>query len=387
MRILHIVPTYYPATYWGGPIFSVYYLNNELAKLPEVELNVLTTDAAGPQRNNSLNVTTLKKELYPNYKVHFTHRILGNSFSLKMVWKTFFFIQKADIVHLTAVYSPPTIPTLFFCRILKKPVVWSPRGAILEAFEWKDARKQHVKRIWDYVCNTIIKSGTVTLHVTSEEEKEASLARIPKAQAIILKNGVPVPQNLPQREWLPNGNTRLLFIGRIHPKKGIENLLDTIKLLNDSSFILKIYGTGEQYYIDELKQYASDLGLLNSSVFFMGHVDGNEKQNAFLNADICVIPSHSENFGIVISESLAHGVPVIASRQTPWQNMEEKGCGLWVKNDPASLAQAIQKIRSMDIEEMGKNGWLWMKDEFGWERIAQKTYTTYQEILKGNYDD
>jgi glycosyltransferase involved in cell wall biosynthesis len=386
MKILHITPTYYPATYWGGPIFSVYYLNNELAKFPTVNLDVLTTDSAGPQKNDVLDVEKLDSKLY-NYKVHFTHRNFGKSFSFEMIRKMFSLIQKAEIVHLTGVYSPPTIPTLILSRILRKPLVWSPRGAILETFEWKNARRQILKRMWNRVCNFFIAPGKVILQVTSQEEQIASLASLPKAQAIIIKNGVPVLQSLPQHEWLPNGNTRLLFIGRIHPKKGIENLLDAIKLLNDSSFILKIYGTGEQKYINELKQHASGLGLLNSSVFFMGHVDGDEKQNAFLNADICVIPSHSENFGIVIAESLAHGVPVIASRQTPWQKMEEKDCGLWVKNDLASLVQAIQKIRSMDIEEMGENGWLWMKDEFGWEKIAQKTYTTYQEILKGNYDD
>jgi len=298
----------------------------------------------------------------------------------------FSMIQEADIVHLTGVYSPPTLPPLFLSRILKKPLVWSPRGAILEAFEWKNARKRKFKKLWDQICNILIVPGKVMLHVTSDEEERTSLARLPKAQAVNIRNGVFVKDRLEERNRCPDGKARLLFIGRLHPKKGIENLLEAIRLLGDPAITLKLYGTGDEKYVDSLKQYAKELNLLEK-VFFMGHVDDVEKERAFVDADFCIVPSHSENFGIVVVEALSYGLPVIASTFTPWKKLEEKKCGLWVKNDLVSLAQAIMKIRSMDIEEMGKNGWLWMKEEFDWEKIAQKTYRAYQKSLKGNCHD
>ena len=386
MRILHIVPTYYPATYWGGPIFSVYSLNNELAKFPDVQLEVLTTDAAGPAAGDTVDSKVLSVGLFPGYTVHFAHRILGKSFSLGMILQMVFMIGQADVVHLTGVYSPPTMPTLLFCRIFKKPLVWSPRGAILEAFEWKNARRRVLKRIWDKLCNILIKQGNIVMHVTSAEKERSSLARLPKARAINIKNGVQVPKDLPMRKWQPNGKTRLLFIGRIHPKKGIENLLEAMKILENADVDLRIYGTGDEKYINVLKQQAHTLGLLKKSVFFMGHVESVAKERAFLNADICVVPSHSENFGIVIAEALAHGVPVIASKYTPWKELEEKQCGLWVDNTPDSLSKAILELQNKNLQVMGENGWEWMKEDFSWGSIAISMYNTYEKLLSLHSD-
>ena len=177
MKILHITPAYYPATYWGGPIFSVYFLNNGLARLPGVELKVLTTDSAGPCLSEHLDVSSLDKTMYPNHEVIFTRRVAGACISFGLLKRLAMLIRWADVVHLTAVYSFPTIPTLLICRLMCKPLVWSPRGALLETYEWNKARKKRMKRIWEIVCNMFIKQGRVTLHVTSKEEKMASLAR------------------------------------------------------------------------------------------------------------------------------------------------------------------------------------------------------------------
>ena len=116
---------------------------------------------------------------------------------------------------------------------------------------------------------------------------------------------------------------------------------------------------------------------------FYGHVDGEYKKNAFMNADVFVLPSYSENYGIAIAEALSYGVPVIASRGTPWQKVEEKNCGLWVENDPQSLVRAVRNIRQMDLAKMGSRGRKWVNDEFGWDMIAKEMYGVYQEMLKG----
>src|SRR5205085_8939458 len=109
---------------------------------------------------------------------------------------------------------------------------------------------------------------------------------------------------------------------------------------------------------------------LAGRVVMIGSVEGEAKKELFSNADVVVVPSHSENFGLVVAEALAHGVPVIASRGTPWQRMGEIGCGLWVDNQPESLAQALVDIRKMPLREMGERGRDWMRREFTWPRVG-----------------
>lgn len=109
MKILHVTPSYYPATYWGGPIFSVYALNNALARLPDVTLKVLTTDSAGPRVSDCLNSEELN-ELYPNQQVVITRRIAGAAMSIELLKKLPGLVRWSDVVHLTASYSFPPFP-------------------------------------------------------------------------------------------------------------------------------------------------------------------------------------------------------------------------------------------------------------------------------------
>jgi len=112
----------------------------------------------------------------------------------------------------------------------------------------------------------------------------------------------------------------------------------------------------------------------------LGHVDGDAKKEFFENADVLIAPSHTENFGLVVAEALAHCVPVIASRGTPWSRVEEAGCGLWVDNDPVSLAGAMQRIHSMPLRDMGVRGREWMQREFAWDALAERMTHVYRNL-------
>src|SRR5262249_42256134 len=154
-----------------------------------------------------------------------------------------------------------------------------------------------------------------------------------------------------------------------HPKKGIENLLEAHHRINGRLSLnscLTIAGAGEQDYTEAINALIHDLGL-SRHVKMTGHVEGQAKTRLFENADLVVVPSYTENFGLVVAEALAHGVPVITSRGTPWNRVEEIGCGLWVDNDPDSLAQAIERISSMPLQDMGLRGREWMQREFAWD--------------------
>lgn len=377
MNILHVTPAYFPATYWGGPIFSVLGLNKVLAGILGVHLRVLTTDSAGPKVSQRLPTEKKSPVTYsPGYEVYFCRRLTGAAVSPELLGRLVNLARWADVIHLTGTYSFPTIPTLLVARMLGRPIVWSPQGALQASYEWAGARRRIGKRLWERACNRIVKGQRCVLHVTSEAERRASLQLIPAARAEVVPNGVEVPENEPRRSWRPGGRLRLLFLGRLDREKGLENLLDALPRLRKSDVTLEVCGTGDPIYIESLRTRVKTLAL-DHVVTFSGHVDGERKSDAFYRADVCVIPSYIESFCLVVAEALAHGVPVIASTGTPWSAVTEHKCGYWIPNDPGSLVQALRDIRQEDLESMGKRGRDWMRREFGWATIAGRMHEIY----------
>jgi glycosyltransferase involved in cell wall biosynthesis len=115
-------------------------------------------------------------------------------------------------------------------------------------------------------------------------------------------------------------------------------------------------------------------------VRWVGQVEEPDKEALFQAADMVIVPSHLENFCVVVAEALAHGIPVVASRGTPWPRLESEGCGLWVDNRPESLAQAIDQIERMPLADMGKKGRAWMKSEFSWEQVGRRMLELYERV-------
>jgi glycosyltransferase involved in cell wall biosynthesis len=389
MKILHVTPSYYPATYWGGPTFTVYYMNNALARIQGVKLKVLTTDAAGPKVSQRLSEEERKRAFF--YDVSFTRRLVDQSVSAGLLKALPLWVRWADVVHVTYTFSFPTIPTLILCQLYKKPLVWSLRGALLDdlnrhIYDPQSALKRGLKGGWLFICRRLIPDDRVALHVTSGQERDAVAKVYPAARFVIIPNGVEVPKSQPMKNrWLPDGKLRLMFMGRLAPKKGVENLLLAVAKL-DMPISLDVYGTGTakqggQNYSDGLVTLATNLGLLGNKVRFKGHVDGKAKSCAFLNADVCVIPSYSESFCMVVVEALSMGMPVIVSNRLAWNAVENHGCGLVVANDPDSLANAIRQISAKDLSRMGEAGWRWMIEDFNWNVIAKQMYKLYQNMI------
>ncbi len=377
MNILHVAPAFYPATYWGGPTYSVYGLCNALAAIPDTRLRILTTDTAGPRFHDRVPISGFPMRYPDGYDVYFCKRLLFASVAPRLLYSLWPMVMWADVVHLTGVYSFPTIPTLLVCRILNKPVVWSPRGALQR---WKGATRPYLKRVWEWACNALISPKNCILHVTSAEEATDSKVRIAGAPVTLIPNGVEIPEFLPARVWMPGGRFRLLYLGRLHPIKGIENLLQALKALEDEAISLVICGSGDDAYSLGLRNLVDQIGLARS-VSFRGHVEGKEKSDAFAQADVCVVPSFSENFGMVVAESLANGVPVVVSKGTPWAGVETHRCGLWVENSPASIAHALRSMKRNNIAEMGGCGRKWMRTEFSWNQVARQTHRLYANRL------
>ena len=344
--------------------------------MPEIELRVLTTDSDGPRR---IDVKSFPVRLSEGYDVYYCRRWFGADIAPRMFWRLPQMIRWADLVHLTAVYSPPTIPTLFLCRMLGKPVMWSTRGALQT---WRERSRKTLKSVWERTCDLFCTPERVMLHVTSEQEKVESIERIQQAQVVVIPNGVEWSHSNGHQRHRTDDRTQLLFMGRLHPKKGIENLFQALTTLANG-VTLSVCGAGETDYQAHLKSLAAELDL-NNRVTFHGRVDGEAKEQQFADADLCVVPSFTENFCNVVAESLARGVPVVTSKGTPWARVTEIDCGLWVDNDAETLAGAIRQMQKMPLREMGERGREWMKREFSWPKIAEQMTQQYETLIAAN---
>src|SRR5262249_36403468 len=144
------------------------------------------------------------------------------------------------------------------CRLAHKPVVWSPRGMLQR---WHGTNRPHLKSVWEKVCQ-LVSPAQLLLHTTSEEEAEGSQRRLPGLRTVVIPNGVDIPDSVSCSDR--DKEFRLVYLGRLHPQKGIENLLYAYKMVHHNLEIrssLIIAGTGEKQYIQTLKLLIRQLGL------------------------------------------------------------------------------------------------------------------------------
>ncbi len=370
--ILHIIPSFAPAWSYGGSVQSAYFLCTQLVQ-NGCSVRVLTTNSNGIGKELSVDPEH-EQELIKGLSVRYCRRVFRHSISFDLLKVLPSYLQKAQVVHLTGVYSFPTLPVLFLCRRWGIPVVWSPRGAFQR---WSGSRRVWLKSCWDGLCQTLL-SKNLILHVTSDCEAKESIERLPGVSTSIIPNGVEIPEVIQRKKR--NGSFRLLFLGRLDQKKGVENLIRAchrLKIESKPGFKLTIAGEGSEAYTRTLQDLVSEQSL-SSQVEFVGHVDNDQKRILFEQADVTVVPSYTENFGMVVAESLASGVPVIAGTGTPWKRMEAVGCGLWVNNDPETLALSLVRASSLNLNEMGDRGRRWMEEEFSWSAVAKKMTELYE---------
>ncbi|MCL4752366.1 MAG: glycosyltransferase [Myxococcales bacterium] len=370
MRVLHVTPAYHPARVYGGPIRSVHGLTRALARAG-TDVRVLTTNANGLRRVVGEDTRT-EHEVEANLRVRYAERLAFHSVSPALVARLGEYVRWADVVHLTGVYSFPTIPTLVAVRAARKPLVWSPRGSLQR---WEHTRRRAAKVAWELACRLLLTEHAV-LHATSDDEARQAEDRISGLRCVVIPNGVDVPERVSHEE---SEEFRVLFLGRLDPIKAIENLLEACARL-PNGVQLTLAGTGPPDYDARLRARAAELQL-GDRARFVGEVGDELKQDLFSKTDVLVLPSFSENFGLVVAEALAHGVPAVASRGTPWQALQEAGLGKWVDNGPDSLARSLSELRAADLRAMGDRGRAWVAKELGWPAVAARMLALYRELL------
>lgn len=375
LKIATIAPSFYPAHSYGGPIRSTLQLARGLCRLG-CEVRVLTTNTAGPKQTLDVD-TTREHTLEGGVRVRYARRVLPDSVSPQLLAALPSYLAWADLVQLVGNYNFPTFPTLLGTRIVDKPLFWSPRGGLQR---WAGARRPQLKAAFERICLGLMPRTSV-LHVTSEEEGRESSERMRGMPYVVVPNGVLIP-DAPQHEPDP-GTLRIGFLGRLDPKKGIPILLGACALLPSlglHNFQVTIAGGGEPEYEAFLHAQPRTLGL-TQEVHFTGELPDEAKAGFFSRIDILVMPSHTENFGIVAAEALAHAVPVIASRATPWADLVTHDCGLWIENTPEALARALVDSSRRDLRAMGERGRSFATQAFGWDNLCARMLASYEATL------
>ena len=226
------------------------------------------------------------------------------------------------------------------------------------------------------------------LIATAESERE-NICRLPfKVYGLpcvekveLVANGIDVSGIPIKDDW--RIRKKILYVSRIHVKKGIEMLIDAVGGINETLALRNTYsiivaGPGEEAYINELKQRASRLGV-GEMFQFVGPVYGEEKWKLYQEADFFVLPTHSENFGYVIAESLACGTPVITTKGTPWGEIDGR-CGLWIERTTEELQRAMLmmlKKSAEELEQMGREGRRLIEENYTARRMAEQLMEIY----------
>ena len=387
MKINIIMPNFYPAIIYGGPIFSSLNTSKELCKIKGIQINVSTTNA---NMHSKLDVEINKNiKFEENFYVKYYNETKIDKVSLPLLFNIWKDIKKSDIIHIQYMFSTPTPIGLFYSWLLKKPTILSPRGAL---GEWCLAQGSGLKNKWlKYFIKPFTKN--TFWHATAQQEKDEIISIFPNAKVEIIPNGIEYDkfQNsniLSKKEYIKKftnqdyePNKIIVSMGRLQKKKGFDILIDsffeTLKSFPNSILLIAGGNEGEE---KNLQIQIKNLNLENS-IFLIGAISGQDKIDFLANADLFCLPSHNENFGNVYVESLATGTPIVASNMTPWSEVENYECGKWVKNSIEETSKAMNEILKKDRNKMRINSKK-LAEKYAWRYIANQFKNLFDKILE-----
>jgi glycosyltransferase involved in cell wall biosynthesis len=228
-------------------------------------------------------------------------------------------------------------------------------------------------------------------HIATGEAEARSLQDLGLGVPIaIVPNGVDVPEERPfsialeSEKACRNGRKRTaLFLGRIYPIKGLPMLIEAWARVRPDGWLLRIAGPDEAGHQKQVERAVSAAGL-GEVVSFTGPIEPQMRTPAFRDADLFVLPTHSESFGLVVAEALAHSLPVLTTAAAPWSILRERGCGWSVAATVDGITEGLCQATVLDSEtlrDMGKKGRALVVEKLSWKRIADLMLTTYEGVL------
>jgi glycosyltransferase involved in cell wall biosynthesis len=262
------------------------------------------------------------------------------------------------------------------------PRVVSTRG-MLEPWAMKHKRAKKALAWWLYQRRDLTRAHC---HHTTADREARSVQRLGLGVPIrMISNGVDLPEPLTKKKaTVKQAKPRIaLFLGRIYSVKGLPMLVDAWALVRPSGWVLQIAGPDEAGHRGEVENAVSAAGL-SDTVSFLGPLSGQAKQSAFFEADLFVLPTYSESFGMAIGEALAHGLPVLTTKGAPWPMLPERGCGWWVDATVDGVAEGLRQATSQHseaLQAMGARGRELIAAQFDWANVAKQFILMYEELI------
>lgn len=287
--------------------------------------------------------------------------------------------QAVDLLHNHSLWMMPNVYPGWVAKKHQLPLVTSPRGTLSPRA--MNSGLKYLKKVFWMLIQKPALLGTTCFHATSMAEYEDIRAQGFKQPVALIPNGIDIP---PYKKLTNAGLKTVLFLGRIHPIKGLDMLLPAWGMLQDRypNWRLRIVGPDHRGYLAKMQALARELRL--ARVEFVPAVAGPDKAKELAEADLFVLPSYSENFAISVAEALAAGLPAIVTKGAPWGGLERHQAGWHIDIDTKALIEALDVAMSTsrtELEEMGLRGRQWMSHEFSWEKIASQMLETYAWIL------
>ena len=382
MNILFSADCFYPAQV-GGPANTIYWQAKALTRAGHAVSVVATSLALPPETVTNKWLPIDCGQVVYTRNPHFYLPVVH-------IWRGWQAIKKADIVHINSFFYPASMVWVLVSRLRGKPVVWSPHGELNPV-----ALGFHFQRKRLALAIVRLLSPVVHFHATSETEASHIRQHFgPNVSVSIILSRMELPALLAPEL---NAPPFLLFMGRIHPIKAIERLITALgasSVFREGVYKLLIAGPiVDETYASQLHGLIQTLGL-SDKITFVGSVEGDEKQRLYANARLTILPSHAENFGNVVIESLAQGTPVVASIHTPWQLLQTEGAGSWISNDPELLRKSIETYLSMPANEYAnyrKRAYLLACGRFDsregvgeWEQLYKQVILTEKNVAPEN---
>lgn len=393
LKILQIVPSI--SLVYGGPSQMVRGLSRALAN-QDTEVTVLTTDSNGDEGQAPLDVPLGQPVETDGYHtIYFRCAPFRRyKFSLPLLQWLQRYGADYDIAHIHALFSPVTSAAATVARWRKLPYILRPLGTLDPA---DLAKKKQFKQIYAALLERPNIQGAAALHFTSDQEAKVSERFGVTTRDMVLPLGVVLPefscsdaearQLIRQRYGISDGVPIVLFMSRIDPKKGLDLLLPALEELQQSGkrfhFILCGGNPQDQGYVDGIGQRIKD-SVLKDYTTITGFVTGDLKAQILQAADMFVLPSYYENFGIAVAEAMMAGKPVVISDQVHiWQDIKTSQSGWVTACEQSALTQALTAALSdaTDCRQRGENGRVFAQENYGWDAIATRMIESYRQLL------
>ena len=371
LRVVHTVGSLSGAH--GGPSRSVTLLADALAGVgAAVEIVAMQEPGERPVRPADSRVAL---RLVPGHERDGAWRARATPFGRALVDAVTGCGETTAVVHDHGLWLPTNRTASRVAQAAGVPLVVSPKGMLsARALGAARAKKRVAWMLYQRLALTRARAFAVTSPTEADDVRRAGLGQ----PVAVIGYGVAVPTLAP-RAAAPDGVRTALFLSRVHPIKGLPDLVEAWAAVRPGDWRLVVAGPGDAAYVSEVQAQVRAHGL-SDRVSFVGEVSDADKGALYGAADLFVLPSHSENFGIVVAEALAAGVPVVTTRATPWAPLVEHGCGWWVETGAASVGRALAEATAAPpdrLAAMGARGRAYAEAHLSWEASAREHLALY----------